>query len=201
MPGNLYIGIQAHVEIAAYYKASHANDFVVLNYEPIGSIVEVLAKKFRFTPGVLSAALAASKPDIFDFSLVHPPVLYEIKPWTLAEVAVIEAAFYTTAFLEAGIPVIPGPVGFRGTFGVVPAPNGYFVFEAPVPGVIAYQYLQASRKEIKERDAKRGKQSQQLELSALAKAAGATAATGAGLLILAALLEALKDVGWIILFV
>ncbi len=151
IPGGLYVGQSAHLEIAAYYRGFHPYPLhlVATNTVPIASLAEDLAKLLKFTPGGLTPAGAALKPDIFDFSFEHPQIppgyVYEIKPWSLAGLAEIEALTYVAALNAAHIPCLPGPTDVQGTFGEVPGPGGWFVFESPAPGVIAYQYLTAPR--------------------------------------------------------
>jgi hypothetical protein len=125
--------------------------------------------------------------------------VYEIKPWWLAEVAAAEAAMYCAGMTQAGVPAALGRMGFPGTFGAVPAPNGYYVFESPLPGVIAYQYFRASPVEIRERDEQRKTSSPKtIDAAALAAATGVTLAVAT---IAVELMAVLAEYGWILLFV
>jgi hypothetical protein len=183
MPVPFYIGTAAHLAIAAFYRTEHPEPehYVASNFVSVQSIVDKLVNDFGFTPGQIDTKYLARMPDIFEFSTIHVPPgrVYEIKPWTLAGVAEAEAGMYFTALTQAHIPVVLGEMGFPGTEGFVPAPNGYFLFESPAEGVIAYQYLQASPAEIDARDRARGrKSSRRLTTEALQAAIPVTATAG-----------------------
>ena len=139
---------------------------------------------------------------IFELSELHlpPGIVYEIKPWTSGHIAVAEAAMYCAGLQQAGIPAALGPVGFPGTFGALPAPNGYFIFEAPVPGVICYQYLMAPLVEIDARDRARGRQPRSwITAESLQQRFPIPGATLAFYVVAAGLLAALIEYGWTII--
>jgi hypothetical protein len=90
-------------------------------------------------------------------------------------------------------------MGFPGTAGFVPAPNGYFLFESPAEGVIAYQYLKASPAEIDARDRARGRKSSRHVTAEALQAAIPVVATAGSIALAAALLDFLTDYGFIFL--
>jgi len=197
-----YLGISAHEAIAEYYKGQHPGHKVFTNYNSVQSIVDSLATDLNFSPGRIATALTGLKPDIVEFSYAHVPpgVLYEIKPLWWDEVAAADAAMYHAALTQAGVPVGLGPVGFPGTYGEIPAPNGYYIFFAPVPGVIGYVYLQAALEKIRARDAQQNRKTQnKLDAEALRNAGLATGLGAALLALAAAVLEAIKDGGFFFL--
>jgi hypothetical protein len=138
-PGNqpipFYIGNTAHISIAATYVAEHPGQLVFTNFTPISTILGRL--------GANSSGLSASdldmKPDIINIDPAKRH-LYEIKPQGAESLATTEANLYIAVFARAGVPIVPGPTTEPGTSGVIPAPGGYYLFESPLPGVIAYQY-------------------------------------------------------------
>src|SRR5262249_16865640 len=77
------------------------------------------------------------KPDIANISLRH---LYEIKPLTQLAEAQSKLSLYLGIFNTAGVPMTPGSQTEPGTTGVLPAPDGYYMYECPLPGIILYQY-------------------------------------------------------------
>ncbi len=137
-PIPFYIGLSAHAEIAAFYLAEHPGQAVAVNNVAISTILSRLALLGRpNTPGAVSLAKLGLEPDITNLTRLH---LYEIKPQSLESLAAVEAEMYMAIFLAAGVPMTLGPTVEPGTAGVVPAPGGYYAFEAPQPGVIIYQY-------------------------------------------------------------
>lgn len=203
MPAPYYIGTSAHLAIAAYYASKHKppGHFVATNHTSVETIVKKLVSDYDFEPDQIDAKYVSRMPDIFEFSLAHVPpgIVYEIKPWTMAGVAAAEAAMYCGALRQAGIPVVPGARTFDGTQGALPAPNGYFVFESPAPGVIAYQYLRAAQVEIDARDEAKGRKKQRhLDAEALRDAMPGIAAGAAFLAIAAALIELLLELRWVL---
>jgi hypothetical protein len=109
---------------------------------------------------------------------------------------------YCAGLQQAGIPAALGPVGFPGTFGAVPAPNGYAVFEAPVPGVICYQYLVAPQVEIDARDRARGRTPRRkIDPESLRERFPIPGATLAFYAIAAGLIAVMLEYGWILLLV
>lgn len=135
-----YIGNQAHVQIAAYYAAAHTGDIAFYNFIPMSTILNTWTQAGNTLTGNLSAANALLRPDIANLSRHH---LYEIKPATSQAQAVTEATMYMGLFTSVGVPMTLGPTGEPGTSGVVPAPGGIYIFSAPAPGAITYQYRQA----------------------------------------------------------
>ena len=137
-PVPFYIGLSAHAEIAVFYLAEHPGQAVAVNNIAISTILARLALLGRpNTPGAVSLEKLGLEPDIANLSRLH---LYEIKPQSLQSLAAVEAAMYMAIFLAAGVPMTLGSTVEPGTAGVVPAPGGYYAFEAPQPGVIIYQY-------------------------------------------------------------
>jgi hypothetical protein len=204
-PVPMYMGLAAHAAIAAFYAAEHPAPahYVATNTVPVDAIVTRLVQDFGFAPGQIDANLLKRMPDIFEFSMTHalpaPGIVYEIKPWSLAEVALNEAAMYCLALEQAGVPATLGPMGFAGTEGVVPAPNGYFVFETPTQGVIAYQYLRAKPAEIRVRDQARARSSKpRVTAESLQQAIPIPGATLAFYTMAAAIIALMMDGGWII---
>jgi hypothetical protein len=200
MPVPYYIGTAAHLAIAAFYRTEHPDPehYVASNFVPVQSIVDKLVSDFGFAPGQIDTKYLGRMPDIFEFSTIHLPPgrVYEIKPWTLAGVAEAKAGMYYTALTQAHIPVVLGEMGFPGTEGFVPAPNGYFLFESPAEGVIAYQYLQASPAEIDARDRARGRKSRRHVTVEALQAAIPVVATAGSIRLAAALLDFLTDYGF-----
>ena len=201
-PWPWYMGNSAHSGIAEYYKRQHPNPphHVWTNFESVSSIMEEMEKLFSFkSETVIKEAFKRKKPDIFDFYEAHPEVppgwLYEIKPWSLIAEGAMQADIYVGLLAEANAGL--GPQHVPGTQDTIPAPNGWFDFECPVPGVICYSYQPAPRDAVKARDAALGRETKPLRLRDAVAAAGAAAAvTGA----LAVLLEALEAAGWIMAF-
>jgi hypothetical protein len=141
-PGNqpipFYIGQSAHDGIAASYVSKHLADKVEVNRTAVSTILGLL--RSIGTPNNPSAVAAKDlglEPDITNLTKLH---LYEIKPQASEGVAATEAKIYLGLFVAAGVPMTLGPVTEPGTAGVIPAPGGYYAFEAPQPGVIVYQY-------------------------------------------------------------
>ena len=152
----------------------------------------------------VAAALALSKPDIFDFSLAHPVMppgwVYEIKPLNSLATAELEAVFYTDALLLAGIPSMPGLTGTPGTFGCVPAPAGWATYAALLPGAIVYWYKKATNAELEAQGLAPVPDPVGDQTVAALEAAGATAAVAGLAAVLAAILKAMIDAGWILAF-
>jgi hypothetical protein len=179
MPFHYYIGNAAHVAIAAYYGLSHPKPahLVWTNVHPVKSIVAALETEFAFKGAAIRAALAAGKPDIFDFSLSHglpPGWVYEIKPVSWAKIAAVEAEWYSFALTLAGVPVMPGPRNAKGTFGTIAAPHGWFRFYTPYPGVIAYRWQRATKEQLE----KAGEKSFDFDTKALREALRLTLTAG-----------------------
>jgi hypothetical protein len=204
MPVPYYIGQLAHQAIAAYYTENHPppEHYVATNTVPIEAIVDKLVSDFGFTPGQINASAIRMMPDIFEFSIaeVPPGVVYEIKPWSMAGIAEAEALAYGGILNAAHIPVALGNIGRPGTEGVVPAPNGWFVFESPAAGVIAYQYLRAATVEIAERDRVRGRKSEGFTADELRSAIPIAGATTGFIALAAAIIEALGAGGFVLGF-
>jgi hypothetical protein len=211
-PGNMpipfYIGSEAHLAIAAEYRVVNAGQpFIFTNTTPIDTIITEIEAQLMFQGELLDrveVGLALSKPDIFHFSLFHPEMppgwVYEIKPWTSEALAVTEALFYADALILAGIPSMPGLTTQPGTSGCVPAPGGWYVYEAPAPGAIVYWYRKATKQEAQEwAKVPVPDTTKQQTLNAL-KAAGATAAVVGTAGVLAAILRALLQAGWELIF-
>ena len=131
-PGSFYVGISAHERIARRYVDSHPGDVVFTNHTAISSILKGFGRGAVATGGDENL-----KPDIVNVPRKH---LYEIKPAHAAAAGAAKAATYLAVFRAAGVPMQLGPVGERGTFGMLPAPAGVFEFSALAPGVIGYQY-------------------------------------------------------------
>jgi hypothetical protein len=138
-PGGLYIGITAHNQIAAVYRAAHRGDLIFDNNTPIASILDALTELGQPQPN--AAALAqeqlARRPDITNLRRRH---LYEIKPATAQAEGAAKAQMYLGIFQGAGVEMSLGPMGEPGTSGALPAPAGVFMFQSPEPGVITYEY-------------------------------------------------------------
>ena len=145
----------------------------------------------------IAHALAISRPDIFHWNLIHPPPpgwVYEIKPWNSAETAVFEAKFYANALTLVNIPAAPGPVGTPGTMGVLSAPGGWFVFDSLLPGAIVYQYRKAKKGEGR-------MPSETLDaVEAAMAAASLTLAARAAAPVVAAVLDVLEDLEFVLAF-
>jgi hypothetical protein len=205
MPGSWYIGLSAHVAIAAEYRAANSVGHTIFtNTTPVDSILTQLQGLLMFKGSRVAVALGLSKPDIFDFSLEHPVMppgwVYEIKPWNSLATAEFEALFYTDALLLAGIPSMPGLTGAPGTTGCLPAPGGWFIFAALLPGAIVYWYRKATNAELQAQGLSPADDPVADKTAAALKAAGATAAVAGAVAVIAVILEALKDAGWIIVF-
>ncbi|MGW1801549.1 hypothetical protein ACWCQN_37940 [Streptomyces sp. NPDC001984] len=159
MPEAYYIGLSVHLMIGANYKAMHGrHGFVATNTETIMSIVNTLAQSYPdFTiDKILNATAAILKPDILEVSLQHfPPAhAYEIKPQGSEGLALVQLARYMAALVYVGVPVAAGPMGLPGTYGLVPAPDGWARFSTPEEGVITYRYFKAPIEEVRARNEK-----------------------------------------------
>jgi len=141
MPVPFYIGITAHLGIAAYYLAAHAGDVVFTNFTSIASILQqiggVAGQPAPTTPvyGPPSPTQLAGKPDIANLTRHH---LYEIKPRGSEALAASEAEWYITAFAMNGMAMVLGPSAEPGVNGFFYDAGWYFIFESPMPGVIIY---------------------------------------------------------------
>jgi hypothetical protein len=207
-PGNLpwafYIGNAAHLAIAdGFYLPRHPKPVhrVFRNYDSVKTIVEGLLEDYPdFDPDPIKAGYKYVKPDIFDFSMAHtklpPGWVYEIKPARLAKVAKLEAIMYAGVLISAGVPAYLGPKDADGTRGVMPAPDGWFLFESPDKGVITYRYLRAPQEKIYERNRQRGRVPAKPRYQEAVEANAAGAAIWSTTL-LAILLELLEEAGWI----
>jgi hypothetical protein len=137
-PIPLYIGNEAHAAIGEAYRDAHPADRVLLNHSPLSSILEVFeAMSQRTRPDVLTDEERLRRPDLTNVSRRH---LYEIKPVAAQAAGAAQARMYLSSFEKAGVAMSLGPTGEPGTSGGLPAPGGVFLFEAPEPGVITYQY-------------------------------------------------------------
>lgn len=146
-PIPFYLGNAAHVAIAAYYAGLHASDVAFYNFTPVSVIVAAAARMgLALGTAAATAVQLGLKPDIANLSRLH---LYEIKPESLQSLGRTEAMLYQTAFAAAGLPVALGPVAEPGTAGTLPAPGGWYVFQAPEPGVITYRYRQPPRRRVR----------------------------------------------------
>jgi hypothetical protein len=148
-PIGYYLGLSAHVAIAAVYAAAHPTDEAFYNVVSVATIVAA-ARRLGLSVGRNRAGRiqAAMEPDIANLTRLH---LYEIKPATLQALGKSEAALYVAAFAAAGLPMALGPTGEPGTSGVIPAPGGWYTFRAPEPGVITYNYAQPPRVRVRVR--------------------------------------------------
>jgi hypothetical protein len=138
-PIPFYLGTAAHLAIAAEYALMHPADVVNTNTVAIGRILNVLTgPPFNLLPqrDVLDGTRLASQPDICNLTLRH---VYEIKPAGSQGQGRSEAAWYVESFVMAGVPMILGPSTAAGTTGVVPAPDGIYLFRSPEAGVIVYE--------------------------------------------------------------
>ena len=147
-PIPFYIGNSAHAAIAAFYEASHAADLTFYNSVPISSIIAAAARVATLGASTATAAQRLLRPDIANVTRAH---LYEIKPQRLLSQGITEAALYVAAFAAAGLPIALGPTAEPGTSGTIAAPGGWFVFRAPTPGVITYNYRQPRRRRVRVR--------------------------------------------------
>jgi hypothetical protein len=191
-PIPFYIGNQAHIQIAAYYAAAHSGDVAFYNFTPMSTILNSWTQMGNTLTGTLSAANAILKPDIANLSRHH---LYEIKPVTSQGLAVTEATMYMGLFTSVGIAMTLGPTGEPGTTGVVPAPGGVYIFSAPVPGAITYQYrrAQAVRVPVEEPSGERRWRIELRPLTPQEQAAIVTTTVGGMMLIM--IMIALSPVG------
>lgn len=137
-PIPFYIGNEAHVGIAANYVAFHPGDQVATNFTPMSTILKNLK-----TLGQKSDASKVAdedlklKPDILNLTKLH---LFEIKPKGSESLARREARMYVGLFGAAGLTISMGPMAEPGVTGAISAPAGVYIFNAPEPGVITYQY-------------------------------------------------------------
>ncbi|RME28110.1 MAG: DUF4157 domain-containing protein [Deltaproteobacteria bacterium] len=137
-PIPFYIGNSAHVAIAQAYAAERIGELVFTNFTPISTIVESMTEMgLSAVPDALSGGKGALRPDILNAT---ERSIYEIKPEASVSAAVAESAIYVAAFAEAGIVITMGAPGAPGTEGMVPGPDGFFVYWSPAPGAIVYQY-------------------------------------------------------------
>ena len=133
-PIPLYIGNQAHEGIAFYYQELHRGELVFANFDPISRI---LGEMLGANVGAVGKDQLALRPDITNVTLRE---LYEVKPLGAAAEAATELALYLGIFELAGVPMAAGSSTAPGTAGVIPAPDGHYLFESPAPGIILYQY-------------------------------------------------------------
>ena len=205
MPYGYYLGTQIHIAIAAYYKTFHATHLVWANVTPVLSILGALQTKFAFTGSGLGSALAASRPDIFEFGFVHgmpPGWVYEIKPASYGEglaKAEYEVLFYATALTLCDIPAIPGPVTANGVKGVVPTVGGWVAFMCPIPGAIVYYYRAASKEALAKRARVPATHAARVSTEEWVRLSG-QAADIAAVGLLAAIVAILLESGWILVF-
>jgi hypothetical protein len=163
MPVPFYIGNEVHVQIGLEYESFHASAVEqVFIDEPVAAIAVQLSEGLLITPDVIEAALADARPDIIEFSSIHPEAIgdlfgYEIKPEGSEGLASAEWIYYQRAFYEAGMPLLAGPTTLPGTSGIVAAPNGWAQYNSPAPGVISYKLIRASAEAIKKRDEEKGR--------------------------------------------
>jgi hypothetical protein len=204
-PYGYYIGTQVHLAIAAYYRGFHASHLVWTNVTPVMSILGALQTKFAFQGSGLAGALAASRPDIFEFGFIHgmpPGWVFEIKPASHgagAARAEFEVLFYATALTLCDIPAVPGPITAAGVEGVVPVAGGWAAFVCPLPGVILYYYKQASKQALAQRSQVRVNSAVRVSTEELVRASG-TAADVAKAGLLAAIFAAIIEYGWTVVF-
>lgn len=219
-PQGLYIGQVVHTAIAKIYKEVNAplGGIIRTNTTAVDAIVNAvlgtLTGKLMFEYEGIAAALALSRPDIFDYNVGHPLIelgdgtavapawVYEIKPWNSLETAVAEANFYADALLLAGIPTTTGPPSMPGTSGCLPAPGGWYAYAALIPGAIVYYYQAATAQEIEARGLEPASyqppQAVLQQVLAALTAAGATGQATSQAGPIAALLGALLAAGWAI---
>jgi hypothetical protein len=176
-PIPFYIGNQAHTGIAAAYAAAHAADIVYTNYSSVFTIASYF-HELEGTPNIanrLNHTQQEFQPDIANISRRH---LYEIKPLDSLDLALSEANEYRAAFALAGVPMALGPVGEPGTAGVIPAPGGVYIFEAPQPGAITYQYRRAQLERVPVPEGQEAPEESRFRLAPLTPQQQATIATG-----------------------
>ncbi|MEH2170652.1 MAG: hypothetical protein V7K41_29180, partial [Nostoc sp.] len=151
-PGNqpipYYLGIEAHNDIAAFYKDQHRNDKVFVNYYPISTILNTFQERGE-KPNInaLSEKKQQKKLDILN---VDKHDLYEIKSQNQQSLALPVATGYAALFKKAGITINLGSSIEPGTFGVIPAPGGYYTFASPQAGTIIYKYNRGTFSNIPE---------------------------------------------------
>jgi hypothetical protein len=212
MPWAFYIGNAAHLAIAdGFYLPRHPKPVhrVWRNYDTVKTIVEDLKDEmdkvgWTFDPDPILAGFKYVKPDIFDWSLIHTPKstpgwVYEIKPYRLRKLAKFEAIMYAGVLIAGNVLAYLGPSDADGTRGAMPAPNGWFVFESPMDGVIAYRYLRAPKEKIYKRDRDRGRVTAKPKYQEAVEASPARAAIWSAAS-LAILLELLEEAGWTLAF-
>jgi hypothetical protein len=137
-PIPLYIGNEAHREIARTYRGAHVGEGVLSNAFPMSSILTTLNEMgCKANTGALGDSERGLMPDIVNLTRLH---LYEIKPLAAQALGAAEAAMYLGLFHQAGVAMTLGSVGEPGTSGGIPAPGGVYMFWSPEPGVIVYQY-------------------------------------------------------------
>lgn len=199
-----YIGNEAHLGIAASYSLAHLGELVFTNFTPMATVLKALSYGEKPLPGKLSPKELDLKPDIVNSSRRH---LYEIKPLRSLALAEARAAMYLGLFTAAGVSMKLGPVGEKGTFGVIPAPAGVYLFESLAPGTITYQYRQGRvvpvHKPVPETE-KETQRSPRYRLQPLtpkeiAVVATAVIAYGTWVLFGEAILEALASLWWLVL--
>ena len=134
-PIPMYIGNEAHREIAEHYRAAHEGQTMYTNHIPLATILKMHPE--RANAAALSESELAARPDIANLTRMH---LYEIKPLKAQAEAIARATTYVALFTRAGLPMTLGPTGEPGTSGAVSAPAGVYVFSSPEPGVIVYEY-------------------------------------------------------------
>jgi hypothetical protein len=189
-PIPFYIGRSAHLAIAAEYRAAHLGQTVFTNVSEMGTILAAL----RLDPSVLGPDVAA-KPDIANVS-PGKQHLYEIKPSGSEDIGGAEAAWYASLFARAGYPMTLGMPGEPGTTGIVPAPDGYFMFYCLTPGVISYKYRRGQFDPVKARQPEEENSDIRLRLPPLSPQQQAIVVTTTGMtLLMLAIIILLLPVG------
>lgn len=140
LPGDLYVGSEAHEAIGLHYKAQHGGrKDIYLNRVSVSGIAINLKENHGPQYQHLRPELGGPfKPDITDAGLKH---LYEIKPAWSAAVGQLEAQAYMAALNRTGLAIKLGPPGVPGTRGKIAGPGGWFTFDVVMPGVIGYRFV------------------------------------------------------------
>ncbi|MCU0548852.1 MAG: hypothetical protein MUC48_05845 [Leptolyngbya sp. Prado105] len=140
-PGNqpirFYIGAEAHKGISRYYTVAHVGESVFTNFISISTILaEFKNRGFQVKFDRVTPTELGLQPDILNVSSRE---IYEIKSYRQESTALPQAKKYVGIFKKAGVNIKFGKKDDPGTYGMISAPGGYYIFGAPKDGVIIYR--------------------------------------------------------------
>jgi hypothetical protein len=145
-PQETYIGNECHACVFQAFLARYPNTAIDATiWDILNAAKFTSARMAKLKPQVIVAL--ALRPDILERTTL---ALFEVKPASLAGLAISEAHFYAGIFKSAGIPGIhAGPAGMAPS-GIRAAPGGWCVFMSPADGAIIYEYTQGNPRHVYE---------------------------------------------------